>query len=196
MRATTLITAAALAIAAGRAGAQDAIEPARARRPELRPFIGAPLPTGALSHEVRGGLQIGLQAALELRPALHVVGTLGWTMTETKRPVPVPDVDVLQYDLGVELGRVDDIAFGFQLHRYVGVGAGARTYRYRADALDNRTCAEGYAAVGAELGLAESGLRLEVRDNVSCYRAPTPNAGRARVTNDVVLVGAFAYHFE
>lgn len=195
MRVTSLLAAVALAATASRAGAQDELEPARSRYHELRPFIGTTVPTGALSHEVRGGLQIGLQGAVELRPAFHLVGTLGWSMTETKRSVPVPDVDVLQYDVGVELGRVDDLALGFQLHRFVGIGAGARTYRYRADALNNRTCAEGYASVGTELRLAESGLRLELRDNVSCYRPPTRNPGATRITNELMIFGAFAYHF-
>lgn len=195
MRVASLLAAVALAGAAGRAGAQDELEPARSRHPELRPFIGTTVPTGALSREVRGGLQVGLQGAIELRPALHVVGTLGWGLTETKRSVPVPEVDVLQYDIGVELGRVDDLALGFQLHRFAGLGAGARTYRYRADALNNRTCAEGYASLGTELRLAESGLRLELRANVSCYRAPTRNAGATRVTNELMIFGAFAYHF-
>ena len=195
MRATFTVLALAAALVAGRAGAQDDADAPPARGPELRPFLGISFATGAQRHEVMGGTTIGLQAAGAIRPSVHVVGTFGWTMSETRRVESHDALDVFQYDLGLELGRSYPLAFGFALRRFVGAGVGARSYRYRTGALLDRTCAAGYGTLGAELALGNSALRAEARDNVFCYRSPV-RGERARTRNDVLFALGFAYHFD
>ena len=193
MRATLIALALAASLAATRAQAQDELETGKGWRPELRPFIGLSIPTGAQRHEVMGDALIGLQAGAELRPTFHVVGTLSWTMTETKRPVR-EGADVLQYDAGVELGHVNPLNAGFELRQFAGVGAGARTYLYRGGTLRDYTCAAGYGALGAELQLAESSVRLETRGNAFCYRA-ADGTGSSHTRVDLGFVVGYAYHF-
>ena len=196
MRTSYIVLALAAALVAGRAGAQD--DDTDDRRPphgpELRPFLGISFATGAQRDEVMGGTTIGLQAARALRPTMHVVGTFAWTMEETRRVESHDALDVLQYDLGLEIGRSYPLAFGFSFRRFAGIGAGARSYRYRTGALLDRTCVAGYGTLGAELGLGDSALRAEVRDNVFCYRSPI-RGEPARTRNDVLFALGFAYHF-
>ena len=192
MRYAIPIVALALSTLASGMQAQDDADPGW--KPELRPFIGASIPTGAHRHAIRSDLLFGLQVAAELRPRFHVVGSLAWNPARTRHATVNDEVQVLQYDAGVEFSRVDDLARGWQLRPFVGLGAGARSYLYAAGALNDRTCAVGYGAIGTELQIGETALRGEARDNVFCYESPLDGV-RSRTRNDVGLSLGLSYHF-
>jgi hypothetical protein len=184
-----------LALALSAATSVQAQEATRSSwRPELRPFIGASIPTGAQRDAINSDILFGLQAAAELRPTFHAVGSFGFTAAETKHPTPNRDVAVLQYDVGVEFSRVAPLTPDWQFRPFLGLGGGARTYLYAADALKDRTCGLAYGTVGTEFQIGRSALRAELRDNVFCYRAPIVGV-KSRTRNDLGLAFGFAYHF-
>jgi hypothetical protein len=165
---------------------------APAIRPEVRPFVGLYTPTGAQRDLFKDAAVLGLQAALEVRPTMHLVGTFGWMESETKFGAVENDVQMLQYDIGAEIGLRQ--AWGaWEFKPFVGLGGGARTYLYKADAFKDRTCSVGYAALGAELQLGRAAMRLEGRDNVFCYRAPLAGA-KNQTRNDIGVSLGLAYH--
>ena len=193
MRVSIGVLALALAIVARGAGAQDDRPAPPSWRPELRPFLGISAPAGPFRHEITSDAVMGLQAAAELRPTFHLVASFAWMLSQTRQATPA-DVDMLQYDAGVERGLVRQLSLGVQLRPFVGIGAGARTYLYRASTFADRTCAAGYAALGAELQLDESAMRVEARGNVFCYYPPDGD-GSSHMRTDVALVVGYAHHF-
>jgi hypothetical protein len=161
---------------------------------ELRPFVGTAIPTGGMREVIGSETLFGTQLAAELRPWLHVLGTVGWAPAETRYVVSDQGLSVFQYDAGVEVNASQPFAGGWQLHPFWGAGAGARTYLYDSGALKDRTCLSGYVATGIELQFARTALRAEARDNVFCYRPPVAGA-KAGTRNDLDFVLGFAYHF-
>ena len=161
---------------------------------ELRPYVGASIPTGTQRDFFTEEPMFGLQAAFEVKPTFHVVGSFGWIPADAKYAVTNAEVDVLQYDLGVEFSVVRSMGGKWLLKPFAGLGAGARSYVFAADELNNKTCLAGYGALGTEFQLGRTALRFEARDNVFCYRSPIVGI-ESKTRNDVALALGVAYHF-
>ena len=135
-----------------------------------------------------------MQAALELRPSFHVLGTFAWVPGEAKYIGADEDVQMFQYDVGLELNLVQPLRDAWLFKPFLGVGGGARTYAYADAQLPDRTCTAGYGAFGAELEIYRTALRLEGRDNVFCFRSALPGS-KSRTRSDFGLSLGLAYHF-
>jgi hypothetical protein len=162
-------------------------------RPEIRPFVGAFVPTGPQRDLFEDAALMGIQGALELKPTLHVLGTFSWVPGHNKYRGFHEDVSIFAYDVGAEVGLVRPLGGGWQFKPFVGLGAGARTYAFKADALADKTCLSGYGALGSEFQFDRLALRVEARDNVFCYKSPIVGV-QSKTRNDVGLALGFAYH--
>lgn len=163
------------------------------RRPELRPFAGAFLPTGAQHDDFRNAATLGIQGAMELSSWMHLVATVGWTPSSNRFRVLDDDrTDIWQYDVGAEFNVLQPLPSRWLLRPFAGLGAGARTYDYRAARVGSRTCAAGYGSAGTELQRDYWAFRLEGRDYLSCMESPITGVKRTR--NDVGVVFGVAYH--
>jgi hypothetical protein len=169
--------------------------PAQARRvtPELRPFVGVSIPTGAQRDLFGEAPLLGLGGAVQLRPNLHLVGTFAWVPGQTEYAVTEDNVNIFQYDVGVELS-VERAMGSWMFRPFLGLGGGARTYAFKSALLDNKTCAAGYAALGSEFMLGATAVRLEARDNLFCYRSPIEGE-ESRTRNDIGVSLGLSYHF-
>ena len=184
-----IIPVLALALCAPMMGAQ---EPPR-WKPELRPFIGTSMPTGGLRDVIGDQSIYGLAGAGELRPWLTVVGTFAWGPGTTHYPVTESGMDVLRYDMGLEVNTSQPIWLGLDLHAFWGIGAGARTYLYDDASLGDRTGPAGYLNTGVDMQKGRIGARLEARGNLFRYRSPLAGEYSATLhTLDLTL--GFAYH--
>lgn len=183
----------AIAIAALFGGASALAAQTPEIRPEIRPFAGATIPLGDQRTLFKDAPLFGVQAALELKPSLHLVGTFGWVPGQNKYAVTQDNVSILQYNVGVELGFVQPIGGSWELRPFIGAGVGGRTYTYQAATLSNQTCAAGYGAVGTEFQLARTALRIEARDNVFCYKSPIAGVS-SQTRSDIGLAFGVAYH--
>jgi Outer membrane protein beta-barrel domain len=162
-------------------------------RPEIRPFVGAYVPTGSQRDLFKDATMIGLQGALELNPNFHLLGTFSWVPTHNKYVGFDENVNIFAYDIGAELGLVRPLGERWEFKPYVGLGAGARTYAYKANGLADKTCAAGYGALGSEFQLDRVALRFEARDNVFCFKSPIAGV-ESKTRNDVALAFGVAYH--
>jgi len=167
--------------------------PAQTPALEVRPFGGASIPTGTQRDYFKTAAQFGLQGAIEVMPAFHVLGSFSWVDGKNKYSVSNLNVDIFQYDLGTEVGLVTSIGKGWEMKPFLGLGAGGRTYRFSADQLSNKTCALAYGAVGSEFQITKLALRLEARENVFCYRSPIVGQ-KSKTRNDLGLSFGIAYH--
>lgn len=161
--------------------------------PEVRPFVGVNVPTGDQRDLFEDALLIGVEGALQMRPNLHLLAGFGWSPGTTRYAADDNGVDMLTYDVGVELSTIRVLANGRQLRPFFGLGAGLRSYLFRSDDLSDRTCASGYGALGTELQLQRLALRMEARDNVFCYKSPIAGVG-SQTRNDLTFGFGLSYH--
>jgi hypothetical protein len=180
------IGALALLLAGAAAGAQLPTA-------EIRPFGAAYVATGPLRDGIHDGFLMGVQGALDFSHRFHLTGAWAWMPGRTRLATDQRYVDVLQYDLGVEWGTVRHQESVWEIHPFVGAGAGARNFEYRAEELVSSMCAVGYGAGGVELQMRRLGVRFEARDNVFCYKSPYAG-GRSATRSDVWLSLGLALH--
>ncbi len=162
-------------------------------KPEIRPFVGASIPTGKQRDLFKNAPMYGVQAALELKPTMHLLGSFSYVPGQNKYSVARDNVNIFQYDAGMEFDMVHALGAGWELKPFVGLGAGARTYQFQSKQLNDKTCAAGYGALGTEFQYSPIALRLEARDNLFCYRSPMAGV-RAGTRNDVGVAFGLAYH--
>ena len=161
---------------------------------EIRPFVGAYVPTGAQREVMEDAPMLGAQLAYQLAPTLHVLGSLGWVLGTDKFRVADDAVQIFQYDVGVEYGIFRTMKSGWDLKPYLGLGAGGRTYAYSDDALATGTCLAGYGALGTEYQWGFTAIRAEVRDYVHCFKSPIAGVG-SKTRNDLGFSLGVALHF-
>ena len=114
----------AVALSAG-AGALSAQAPMPAL--ELRPFAGASIPTGTQRDLFKDAALFGVSGAVEVKPTFHLLGSFSWADAKNKYNVSNINVDIFQYDAGMELGLVRPVGANWELKPFLGLGAGART---------------------------------------------------------------------
>ena len=164
--------------------------------PEVRPFAGAYIPTGDQADVLKSSFLVGVQAAVEVNEALHLLGTFGYATPRPDRPMIGNDIHIYQYDVGAELFRI--IPFSSNDHwtfrPFAGLGVGARTHDFkdRSD-IDAQTYLAGYGALGAEIQHRRVALRLEARDYVTRFKGLLGNEA-AVARNDVMLGAGLAFH--
>ncbi len=202
-RATRAALSAAFAIVgiglvAGQAAAQGDV----GRRIEVRPFVGAYVPTGDQRDELKDAFALGTTLAFRATPALSIVGSFGWSPAEAKTAAAsaaddaADELNLFQYDAGLELGR--DFALGasaWTWRPFVGIGAGARTYSYRDLDVDAETDFAGYGAAGVHFANGRFGLRLEARDYLSSFDGLDGKLSDSSTRNDLFLTGALSIRF-
>jgi hypothetical protein len=161
---------------------------------EFRPVVGAVVPVATQRRLFKDSFLIGAQAAVELRPTLHVAASFGAMVAATSRyPVANSKLYMFQYDVGVERGIQLPLNQGWHLKPYLGVGGGARRYKFADRGLKDGTCAVGYVAAGTEFQLGRSGIRAEGRVNTFCFKSPIPD-GSPTTRNDLTFTLAYAQH--
>ena len=161
---------------------------------ELRPYVGADIPTGKQRDLLKDAVLVGGQASYRFTPQLAVTGTLGWSPSEDRVTPGNQKLDLWQYDVGGELRAPSWIQSGaFDFTPFVGLGAGARTYNYRDLNVDSKTNFAGYGVLGGELGFGRLGLRLEGRDYVSQFQPF--NGGDSKTRNDVTIATGLSFKF-
>src|SRR5690349_21280790 len=127
-------------------------QPVESFRPELRSFVGAYVPFGAMRSDLKDAPTAGLQGAFEVSSRLHVVGTVGWIYgRHTIAMLRRSEAYLIDYDVGAEFNRLYEVSPAWRAKPFVGVGAGARSYDYGAVGVAATTCATGYGAMGGEL---------------------------------------------
>lgn len=194
MRTTTRVIAALLAITTftSAAEAQEASVGSPSRF-EFRPFVGAFVPTGDNRDLFEDAVLVGASGALHITRNLAAVATLGWSPTELK-PAPVEiDVDLYQYDLGLQVHRTYPLQSGWIVTPLAGLGLGARTYD--GEDIDSETDFAGYAALGAELSRGRFGVRLTARDYVTAFDGIGTDENDSEARNDLAFGAGFTVRF-
>ncbi len=170
--------------------------PARADEPSRKlgvaPFVGAFVGTGDQRDLLDDSVLTGLTATYEVTPYVAVVGAFGWSPTQVKGLRQ--DLDLFQYDLGVQGQYPVALMDGWTLKPFLGVGAGARTYNFRDLDVDAETDFAGYVAAGANVEHGPLALGLTARDYVTAYDGLAGEADQT-ARNDLGLFASVSVRF-
>jgi hypothetical protein len=187
-----------LLVAAASAEAQDEVLTTRgaSSKFEIRPYVGAYVPTGDQRDLLKDAVLVGAQASWRAIPRLAVTGTFGWAPSKDRLRPGDETLDVYQYDVGAEARAPSWFGTAsWDFTPFVGLGVGGRTYNYRdLDNIDSKTNVAGYGALGGEAGFGRVGLRLEARDYVSRFE-PLTGSGDATTRNDLTFAAGLTVRF-
>ena len=189
MRHPIMLTAALLG-----AASPLAPQPVSFSGPEIRTFVGAYVPTGAIKSQFRTSSTLGAQYAYEMAHNFHMIGSVSWSYNHSRLAGLSDDrVSIWQYDIGAEVNLVRTTRSMWLFRPFVGAGGGRRTYDSHASGVGLSHCPAGYGALGTELQRGTIAWRFEARDYLSCYRSPGND--RADGHNDLTLSLGAAWHF-
>ena len=163
---------------------------------ELRPLVGAYLPTGDHRDLLSDAITIGAQAGYAITENVSLVATFGGT-SSSDRQIPLDDdLDLFSYDIGAELTKSFPVGSGtMTFSPFIGLGAGGRMYDYRNRETDPETDFAGYGAIGGQLRLSTIGIRIEARDYMSAFQGLTGEMTERTARNDVSIFTALSLSF-
>ncbi len=188
MKKLSVVVAAVLALAATTARAEEP-----ARRWSIAPLVGAYVPTGDQRDLLDDSLLTGLTLSYDVHPNVAVIGSFLWAPTQTA-DLRGEDLDLFQYDLGVQGQYPVALAPGWTLKPFVGLGVGARTYDYRDLDVSAETDFAGYLSAGAGLEYQAVELRLTARDYLSAFDGVGTKVD-STARNDLALFASVGYRF-
>jgi len=173
-------------------GAQNA-PPSYAPRFAIAPYAGASIPTGAMRDTYDAAFLLGAQGTYALATHFDLLGEFDWTRPATSLVASDAHADVYQADLGIEVGTARGNTRRWAMRPFADLGAGFRHYNYASSELNDNGRPLGFAAVGTEVAFGRSAIRLEARDNVLSYVAPTSDATHS-TRNDLGLTLGVGFH--
>lgn len=140
---------------------------------EIRPIAGVAVPLGAHRSVFGNAAFVGAGSSIRLSASWDLVGSFAIRSQTAKYPVADGRVHVLVYNAGVErLYRPSDRTTRGTWVPFVGLGLGGRANDFRSRELSSTSCYAAYGNAGIAYEKPRTALRLEIRDNVFCYRSP------------------------
>ena len=164
---------------------------------EVRPYVGAYIPTGDQRDLLEDAVLVGAQGSWRVNQMFAVTGTFGWAPSKDRIQAGDEWLDLYQYDVGAEVRAPAWYqASSWNFTPFAALGIGGRTYDYRdLDDVDSKTNVAGYGALGGEFGFGRLGLRVEARDYVSRFESLTDEDADAKTRNDVTLAAGLTVRF-
>jgi len=166
---------------------------------DVRPVVGAIVGTGDQADALKSAVLVGGQASYAFHPNFSLVGSFAWSPSQDKLSPARPDLDLYQYDLGIE-GRLNNLTENSPVitRPYVVLGGGGRTYSLRdVPNADAQTNPLGYGALGLDLDHAggKVGLRLEARDNITGFKGFRGELADRKTRNDLQFSAGLTFGF-
>jgi hypothetical protein len=149
-------------------------------------MAGVAVPLGAHRRAFEDGAFIGAGTAIRISRSFDLVGSFAFQSSTAKYAVSDAHTHVLVYNVGVEkLHRPAGAHADGAWVPFAGAGVGGRANDFRSSALQSTACYAAYGNGGVEYERSRSTLRLEVRENLFCYKepfAPFAQTGRNEIS--------------
>lgn len=164
------------------------------RRLEVAAYAGAFLGTGDQRDLLDDAVLTGLIASYDIHPNVALVGSFAWAPSQAKGLALDNDVDLYQYDVGVQGQLAYELSSEVTLKPFAGLGVGARTYSLRNRDVDAETDFAGYAALGASAEYRGFALRLTARDYLTSFDG-LAGGGLSEARNNLGLFASAGMRF-
>lgn len=161
--------------------------------PEIRPFVGAFIPTGTFRDAVRPAAMGGLQGAIEIQPMVHALASFAWSPAKENISLRHDRVNVYSYDVGLELFAKRSLNDQWEFRPFIGLGGGASSYNPKVNGVTSHTYMDAYGALGAEFQMRQMALRLEGRDYATQWKGVMGDE-KSTTRNAVMLSAGLAWH--
>jgi hypothetical protein len=165
-----------------------------ARNFQISPYVGAFIATGDQRDLLDDAVLTGLTLSYDVHPYVAVVGSFGWAPSKSVALGVEDDLDLFQYDLGVQGQYAFSLGRKLTLKPFVGGGVGARTYSFRDLDVDSETDFAGYLSGGANLEYGKLALGVTVRDYLSAFDGIGTDEGSS-TRNDLSVFASFGLRF-
>ena len=140
---------------------------------EIRPIAGSAVPVGAHRNIFGDAAFVGVGSSIRLSASWDLVASFAINSQTAKYPVADGHVHVLVYNAGIErLYRPNVRTTRGTWVPFAGVGVGGRANDFRSRELSSTSCYAAYGNAGIAYEKPRTAVRLELRDNVFCYRSP------------------------
>jgi Outer membrane protein beta-barrel domain len=170
-------------------------EQEQARKFQITPYAGAFIPTGDQRDVLDDAFLTGLTLSYDVHPYVSIVGSFGWAGSQGKQTLTLDqDLDVFQYDLGVQGQYPFAIGKALTLKPFLGAGLGARTYDFRDLDYDTETDFVGYLSAGADMEYRQFVVGLTVRDYIGEYDGIGTDENSS-TRNDIALFASVGARF-
>lgn len=166
----------------------------RTRPFDVEPFVGAYVPTGDQRDLLDDAVTVGLTASYDVHDYVAILGSFSWAPTQVKGLATDEDLDLFQYDVGVEGHYPFALGGGWAVQPFLGLGAGARTYSFRDLDVDAETDFAGYVAAGVGAQRGPLSVRLSARDYVTSFDG-LDGSGDDEARNDVSIFAGVGMRF-
>jgi hypothetical protein len=191
MKKLTIALAALVAVATTPALAE---EQQPARKFQVSPSVGAFIATGDQRDILDDAVLTGLTLSYDVHPNVAVVGSFAWALSKSVALGVEDDLDLFQYDVGVQGQYPFSLGQKLTLKPFLGAGVGARTYSFRDLDVDSETDFAGYFSGGANLEYGNLAFGVTVRDYVTAFDGIAVDADSA-TRNDLSVFGSVGLRF-
>jgi hypothetical protein len=161
---------------------------------DVEPFVGAYVPTGDQRDLLDDAVAVGLTASYDVHRHVAILGSFSWAPTKVKGLATDDDLDLFQYDVGVEGHYPFALGGGWAVRPFLGLGAGARTYSFRDLDVDAETDFAGYVSAGISAQRGPLSVRLIARDYVTAFDG-LAGGGDDEARNDVSIFAGVGMRF-
>lgn len=164
---------------------------ARAESPgarlEFSPFAGAFIPVAGQRQALSKALLLGARGTWDLHEHVAFVATAAWARPESGGA----DVDLFQWDIGLQGQAPVALGRGWSLEPFAGVGVGTRTYSFVKLDLQRRTDFVFYSGLGVDLRRDRLALGVTARHQLTAF-SPVADTG---ARGDLALLGSLSWRF-
>lgn len=167
------------------APAARADEPAR--RFEVAPFAGAFVPVAGQRAALSSALLLGARGTWDLHENVAIAATAAWARPESGGA----DVDLFQWDIGLQGQAPVALGRGWSLEPFAGVGVGTRTYSFVKLDRQDRTDFVFYSGLGVDLRRDRLAVGVTARHQLTAFSP----AGESDARGDVALLGSLSWRF-
>lgn len=160
---------------------------------DLRLEGGGWVPTGALSGDLKASGIVGVSAGWNYAHDWTAVVAAYWSPSEDKAVSGGMQVNIYQYDVGLEWStRMNSIA-QWDVSPFLGAGVGNRSYSPKRATEPEQESIDGYVTAGLAFNAEQATWRFGVRDYVSGWKGIMKT--QSGTGNDLVILAGIGFRF-
>lgn len=154
---------------------------------------GGWVPTGTMANDLKAAGTVGLTAGLKFSPDWTALISAYWTPSEDKVVSGEMQVNIYQYDVGLEWSTKTSRIARWDVMPFFGAGLGNRSYSPRRATEPDQNAFDGYLAGGIAFAAEQATWRIGVRDYVSGWKGIMKT--QSATGNDLAILAGIGFRY-